>query len=171
MTSNKWNLPIKYQEKFEKLLSELENDSGEMFQLTINKFGVYSNENQIIGDFECRNLKIEVYECDPEYEELLGTYDSRDHLINKIKNINNKLAFSEIKESKNSSGSNIFIGKCIECGHENDVRHALCQNTQCVTDFRSVWNYIRVSSHNYDIYICHGGTFARCTNIGKYRFV
>lgn len=171
MTSNKTILPIKYQEKFENLLSELENESGEMYQITINKFGSISHCEQIIGDFASRNLKIEVYDCDPKFFELLGKYDSRNDLINKIKKLNNDIAFSEIIESTNDSGRNVIIGKCIKCGHNNHVSIALCQNKKCKMDFRSDWFYVEVSKYDYSIYICYGGRYAPCTTIAKYRFV
>lgn len=171
-------VPDHYKVQLEELLNNLEKETGQIYQFTVNQFGFYSNINMIIGDFTKRNLKIEVYEIDPEYSELLGIYNCREEFQNKIETLRCNEVFEEIKEIKWHKDDYIQIGKCKKCKSYNEgkkkyspnyIRADLCQN--CHADFRTKWWRVTISKNDYTIYTSEGGRMSICTMIGKYRFV
>jgi hypothetical protein len=172
-------LPEKYKLQFKNLLQEMEAETGELFQITIDKFNDIK-ANYVLGDFTTRNCKLEIYEILPEYNELIGTYDSREEFSSLLKKLRCKELFSETKLYDAPNGKIWLIGKCKKCNSyhnnvdgraPNVVDVTVCQN--CHHTLYSKWDKVRLSNNCDSIYIPNGrcGTFTLIDNIGKYRFV
>ena len=174
-------IPEPYLDRFQKLLNDLEEETGSMYQLTFHQFD--HSDNQILGEFKTRQLGIEVYETDPKYSKLLGIYNSREALEDHLDELHNNEIFSEIKVGGNNSHFT-HIGKCRKCGKFNDEKDKnnnhrpnyvtgrnndmICQ--QCHHSFDTIWSYLRISSYNSTIFI-NAGRYAECITVAKYRFV
>jgi hypothetical protein len=177
----KLNIPEKYANALQNILNEMEQETGNMYQFTVNCHGKLSNYDYVIGDFDDRNFKIEVYDMIPGYSELEGVYDTKDDVIKKMRELGCGDMFEETKDWKNSKGIKYTIGKCKKCHSYNEGvprtypnivdRDAVCQNKACSTFLRSKWNYLQLSKYDSDIYESHGGSVSVCEHKGRYRFV
>lgn len=172
-------IPEKYLNSLKSILEELELETGLMFQITIEQFGKsFSHNENVIGDFTKRKNRLEVFETEPDYDELLGIYESRDDIKKRIDNLRHNLLFSETKEYDEGGGYFITIGKCIKCnkyknkkGAQNYVLLDCCQN--CRHNWRdNKWNKISISNRDNIIYTIVGrsGRYNEIKTIAKYRF-
>lgn len=173
-------IPEEYIDAFKDLLNKLEKDTNNMFQITINKFDSdQSEKNCVIGDFETRIKKIEIYEIMPEYSELIGQYNSRCDVEEKIKKLRCDESFSETKIHNDGEYGEVIIGKCRKCNSYagkrkrmyNHIRMDICQN--CSANLRNKWHEITISKWDYKIYTRGGrvGSYSIINPIGKYRFI
>lgn len=175
------DIPEKYKELLSTVLNQMESETGNMYQFTVNKFGNPSNYNCIIGNFKNRNIKIEVYDTKPKYKELVDVYDSRVDLVNKIKNLRCNEIFEETKEISDNMGGTITIGKCKNCHsycenipyrYPNTITSSCCQNDECPKKILfSKWDDIYVSEWDGHIFQSSGGSLSICHDIGKYKFI
>lgn len=174
-------ISTKFEEKLLNLLNEMENETGELYEISIMKFD--SNEKkQIIGEIKKRQLTIEVYDMIDDYSELNGVYANYDDIEDKIAKMGYNEKYEELKEIE-YEGQKELIGKCRNCHKYNDesknynrkcpnfVRLFTCQTRGCNDDRESKWRMIRVSSSYTSIYKSGGGRFAELTPIGKYKFI
>lgn len=173
-------IPIKYKDILQKVLNEIESETGDMYQITINKFGNYSSDNFILGDFDSRAGSIvEVYDVDPEYKELEGIYYDLDTLKFKIKLLRGNELFHDFKEYTDTNGKTSIIGKCNQCNSYNEnnpTRYCnfidgICQNPNCsrVMQFPK-WEKVHIDKYGGTIYTANGGSLSICHNKGKWRY-
>jgi hypothetical protein len=180
----KAQIPDKYKEILNSILYEMEAETGEMYQFTIDTFGVASNYNTKLGKFEDRKKKIEIYGMVEAYTELNGVYDSRDEAIKKIEELRCNDLFEETKDRENKNGIVYKIGKCKKCHSYNEsdtdgnsrapnyIDINVCQTEGCDRgDFDSKWSHLEISKSDYDIYECFGGSLSICKTKGHYKFI
>ena len=176
--SNRVNIPEKYLDAFQKVINELESETGLMYQITINEFGKPMLDDKIIvGDFMERKKKLEVYETNQDYEEILGMYDSKSDLEARIHKLRCNELFFETKEI-DWGNSKMEVGKCRRCskyenkqGTPNATRADCCQN--CMMSFSTKWNKIDVSECDGKIHKIKGrcGPYNVIEPIAQYKFV
>jgi len=175
------NIPQKYKDLLQTLLNQMETETGNMYQFTVNKFGNPSNYNYIVGDFKNRNMKIEVYDMKLDYKLLEGIYDSRNDILKKIKELRSFEIYEETKEFIDNNGRKFIIGKCKYCHSYNEnvgnrcpnmIDSSCCQNSSCPKkSFYTIWDDLHVSEYDGDLYTASGGSISICHTKGKYRFV
>ena len=174
------DIPEKYKQQLNNLLNQMEDETNNMYQFTINTFGYASNQNCIIGDFKKRNSQIEIYNVEDQYKELVGVYNSRDDIKNKIQSLENNEVFEETKEWVNKQGTKFIIGKCKACHSYNEnvlnrfpnIVGSSCQNDNCRrSSFDTKWKNVQLSDFNNMIFVSAGGSMSRCYEIGKWKFV
>lgn len=155
MSHNKWEnwekemkqrseIPQKYKDMLQNVLNEMENETGNMYQFTINRFGNPSNYNCIVGEFKTRDMKVQVFDMDSDHKELEGIYDSVNQIENKLNELRKKE--SDIINEKKSA---IF-----SFGYAPNK-----------------WDGIRISQHDDRIYYAVGGSISICEPRGKYKFI
>ena len=177
--SNKINVPQKYLDEFQKILNELESETGLMYQIAINEFGKPMLDDKIIvGNFMERKKRIEVFEAKSDYNELLGTYDSKSDIEARIHKLKCDKFFSETKEIDWGNGK-MEVGKCRRCGKyenkqgtPNPTKGDCCQN--CGASFTlTKWYRISVSERDgkIDKIIGRCGPYNEIEMIAEYRFV
>lgn len=172
--------PKSYQKLLEDILNQLEAETGQLYQFTINKFGTANNENLVIGDFNSRPSRIEVYDMDPDYRGLQGIYNNKSEIENKILELRGDDLFEEMKDWTDHTSKVYKIGKCKQCHSYNEgvpnsfpnvnSLHGCCQNRSCLRRILSKWDDIHISQHNGNIYSA-SGSVSICNFKGKYRFV
>ena len=174
------NIPQKYKDLLQNVLNQMESETGDMYQFTVNKFGNPSNYNFIIGKFTNRNMKIQVYDMELEFKDLEGLYDSRDCVIAKIKEFRTADLFEETKESIGHNGQKYIIGKCKFCHSYNDkisnrmpntIGSNCCQNSSCHKSLFSKWDNLHIDSYSNTLYTSDGGSLSICDDVGKYKFI
>lgn len=164
MSNNNWEslekemrqrseIPQKYKDMLQNVLTQMESETGNMYQFTVNRFGNPSNYNCVVGEFKTRNKKVEVYEMDTDHKELEGIYDSINDIINKLSELRKSEAYVM---SEGVKATKSLLGAYYEYGmHQNNQK----------------WTGIRVSEHDDAIYYAAGGSLSICEPRGKYRFV
>ncbi|QKF94447.1 hypothetical protein QKU48_gp0989 [Fadolivirus algeromassiliense] len=177
-------IPQKYKDMLLNVLDCMELETGNMYQFTVHKFGNYSNQSCIIGNFNTRPHKIEVYDMDQEYKELEDIYDNREQIYHKIKLLNGSESFYDFKEHTDKYGRTYIIGKCKICHSYNDnvpnrcanSIDGICQNEEC-PDRKShkirfsKWSGMQLDNFNNHIYISSGGSVSVCHDKGKWRYI
>jgi hypothetical protein len=158
----KGDIPQKYKDLLQDVLNQMETETGNLYQFTVNKFGNPSNYNYVVGDFKNRKFKIEVYDMDPEYKELEGVYDSRNAVLETIEVLKN--LDSQDKNIKNSLDE-----KTEELLNSLNSRKHIME--KCYRMHLSKWNDLHVSEHDGSIYTAAGGSICICYTKGHYRFI
>lgn len=173
-------IPQKYKDALQTMLNTMESETGEMYQFTVNKFGCYSNYNCVIGNFNKRPHKIEIYNMDPNYQLLEGVYDDKEAVRKQIKILKGSESFYDFKDYTNQNGYTFTIGKCKSCHSYNENISntspnnidGICQNPQCKGSARfSIWNGVQLDHFTDDIYQSGGGSISICHTKGKWRYV
>lgn len=168
-------LPEKYLAMFEDILSKLQTETGEMYQLHINKFDDMSG-GLIIGAFKDIVRPIIIYDMQPGYEELNGTYASVSEAKKHVKELAARERFEETKTII-MNDEEVQLGKCKHCHSygENHLHKSsnhtyfdICQN--CLMHFSSKWDDMEVSVSTSEV-TKYSGQAARYTfydPVGKY---
>jgi hypothetical protein len=177
-------IPDKFRGAFQSLLDQMEQETGNLYQLKIDQFDylrTYSEPEYTIGDFTTRPFQIEIYDMKPEYKALEGLYNTRNDVINKIQELRCNDLFEEIKDWTDNRGYVYKIGKCKNCHSYNEdflnrspntISSNCCQNNACPNRwFNSKWNDVKISTNDTTIYTCDGGTLSICHMKGHYRFI
>jgi hypothetical protein len=171
------SVPPAYIEQLQTVLSQLESETGSMYQITLQQFG--HNGTHIVGNFDKRPNQIEVYNMDPLFQELNGVYQSKDEIVNKIKELRANDIFEETRQYINHLGHSYAIGKCKVCHSYNDyvgnsvpnhISSNCCQNRSCPQpSLHSKWDNVELSDGT--IYQHNGGSLSICHTKGYYKFI
>lgn len=81
------DLPKDYKNKFISLLDELEQKTGNLYQLDIQQFNV--TEKITLNEFSSRSCQVEVYNMIHPYQKLNGIYPNLSAVNEKIKQLHN----------------------------------------------------------------------------------
>ncbi len=174
------NIPPKFEEKLLNLINEMENETGELYEINVMKFNSNTN-GQKIGEIRKRQMKIKVYDMTEEYDELNGIYDNYEVIEDKIRKMKYYEIYEELK-TIDFRGKEQLIGKCKKCHKYNDdtnydrkcpnvVELLICQTPNCNKYMGLKWQCVIVSTQNNEIYKSGGGRYAECVRIGKYQFI
>lgn len=176
----KATIPQKYQDMLQNILDQMELETGNMYQFTINTFGLYSNYNTIIGNFN-RNNKIKVHNMKPGFEDLEGIYDNKSEIHKKIKLLKASEKYYDFKEHTDKCGKTSTIGKCKNCHSynddnpkrmPNDIDFGCCQNDQCTKRMHfSKWENLELDHYNNNIYQSSGGSISISHKIGYWQMI
>jgi hypothetical protein len=157
----KANIPQKYKDMLRNVLKLMEEETGNMYEFTVNTFGIHQQFNCIIGHFN-RMCKIKVSNMKPGYEELEGIYDNIGNVNMKIKMLCASETYYDFKEYVDKQGRSHTIGKCKVCHSYNDdnpkhspnyIDNSTCQSGECPIRF-SKWEEVHL---DMDAKIWHGG--------------
>jgi hypothetical protein len=146
----------KYESELQSLLNRFEFETGKRFEITLTEFGGHTPF--VIGDFHDRDLRVEVYDVDSGFEQLIDTYRDIKKLEKHICCLRAKEFFSECKEWKDpNDGKKYVIGKCKFCNSYNDDRTdgecpnvissdgSMCRTLKCTAKYNSTkWDRITV---------------------------
>ena len=152
-------IPQKYEQEFTRLLTELEQETGSMYELKIFKYGTYTDNQKIIGELSKRKFPVEVYDMEDKYKRLNGIYESTDAIKVKLfeLDIEDHRDFNTRIELAKQATS--IIGKIF--------------NATANESYESIWSEINVSTSDNVIWIS-GGDVSDMTImniIGKYKAV
>ncbi len=178
------DVPEKYQKMLKGIVDMMEHEMGQMYQITVNKFGDYHNVKCVVGGFESRNNKVLVYDMDAEHKELEGTYNNLREVEDKIKYLRGSEFFYDIKEFVDNrpggfTHSKFFIGKCKVCNSYNEdgspnFISGCCQNRDCTSCMNMAfckWDFMQVDKYKGNIYTSSGGSISVCHNKGKWKYL
>ena len=158
--TNIMNFPEYYKSKFILLLNELEQDTGNMYQLDIFQHDV--SGKIILNEFVKRSYKVEVFNMKESYKELNGIYDNLEAVESKIRQLHNI-------EIKLKSGT---YKTCRSCSEYDEN----CSNCQFVSEiFReSEWSELYVDKYHCIIFkTTHsvGSLGSLIESCGTYKFI
>jgi hypothetical protein len=177
----KFNLEAlpKYLEQLETIRKQIESEIGLPYQITLHQYGW--TQSYTIGDL-MRPPQMEIYDMDPEYVALNGTYHEKQERFewkytsveDKIKELKINDLFEEIKNYTDMWGDHYNIGKCRKChtyteGPQEFYSSSIsgtCQNPSCSHyKVNSKWNGIRIP--------CDRGIIqnSNMKTIGYYKFI
>ncbi len=145
------------QDILEACLKKLEHETGKKYQLTLNQFESYYVEynkyymtQYVMKSFKDYDNYI-IYNMDPEYRALEGTYDSYKKIKNKLK----YLILEYTKDYKFDPNINCIIWKCPKChlwGSKDRKNNwtqddraywtSICRN--CFERYTSIWNNVKI---------------------------
>lgn len=154
------DLPKDYKNKFISLLDELEQKTGNLYQLDIQQFNV--TEKITLNEFSSRSCQVEVYNMIHPYQKLNGIYPNLSAVNEKIKQLHN------MEKEKRQS---LFQ----PCRYETEY-NATCYNCQNATYFyheENEWTFIVVDKFTDNIYTKTGdiGMISMVKSCGTYRFI
>lgn len=188
------DIPQKYKERLQALLEEMEAETHDMYQFTINKFGNSTNYNYVVGEFKSRDKPIVIYGMKEGYEALEGGYATRNAAVQKLKELVANDRFEETNDWVRESDGHVFkLGKCRKCHSYNEnapeypvksgdstiqcrrfpntIESNVCQNIECGAHLESKWSDLTVSENDFTVYECGGGSLSVCKTKGLYKFV
>jgi len=174
------NIQPKYKEALQQLLNQMEKETGNMYQITVNKFGNYHDCACIIGEFKKRELMLRVFDMDPEYKALEGIYLSKADIDKKLQELREQEMYEETKHYTDNIGIIETIGKCKRCHSYNEnvpgrcpnfTNLNICQNKDCCWSLYSHWDNIHADDFRGTIYQDNGGSLSVCFTRGKYEFI
>lgn len=179
----KATIPQKYQDMLQSILEQMESETGNMYQITINTFGIHSNYNTMIGNFNRKSYKIKVHNMKPGLEELEGIYNDKNEVYKKIKMFRASERYYDFKEYTDKRGKTYTIGKCKHChsynennsnnSGPNNIDNRCCQNDKCVKKIHfSIWDNLELD-HNTDTIWDNGGGGGICVyhKMGKWQMI
>jgi hypothetical protein len=179
-------------DEIEALRDRLEVLTGEMYKITIDRYGTSVlqsiNEGHLVV-LEGKNkseLPVEVYDMEPNFKELEARYDNYGAMWKKISELRHRDVFIETKICDDQTNSYFYgkvIGKCGGCNSYgklycnsyakgtsyNIISNDICQN--CSKWFESKWSSVKIFNTGPDIYTGGGGRMSILTPIGKYKFI
>ena len=177
----KANIPQKYKDMLQNILELMEKETGNMYQFTVNTFGVQNHYNCIIGNFN-RNYKIKICEMKSGYEELEGIYNNKKEIYDKVKMLRANERYYDFKEYTDKRGKTYTIGKCKHCNSYNEnnptmsannIDNSCCQNDKCTKKIHfSKWDNIQLD-HNTNQIWDNGGGGGICEwhELGKWEMI
>ena len=178
MTNNQYiktSIPDKYATEFINMINKMEEETGNMYELTVKQFGSMSNYNVTLCSFENRNNYV-IFDMKDKYKDLEGNYTS-------IKEIKDKIELFKYPTFENIFIKNKIIEswecpKCNTYGFDeigmdtnnmcNFVGNLLCQNCEYYNS--SIWEGVIIGVQEGKIYAGGGGSISVFTNIGKIKF-
>lgn len=146
--SKQIDLPKDCKDLIQQILDYIETETGEMHEIKISRFGHYEQHSLVIGDFEKRTNKIEVYEMEEEYKELIGIYDSKNDVRAKI----TQLMINDVCEARKQAKID-------------------CETKNCHSYYNSKWNNMMLDHYTGWIFISSGGSDNECYDKGKFRLI
>lgn len=172
-------VPVEFEQRFNRLIEDLENATGKMYELKVHEYGANTDHN--IKSFSKRD-GYRVYSTAPGYEALEGTYKTLKDLKKKIE----ELHCSEVTEGYGtgssatykletktvvphwSKGKEKVVFVCPKCTKfENNYISPYYMNcSNCGTHFTSKWSGVTVGLRLGDIYKSGGGSISICTTLG-----
>lgn len=179
--SEKAKIPQKYEDMLQNVLEQMEAETGNMYQFTVNTFGIHPQYNTIIGNFN-RDYKIQVCNMKKGYEELEGIYNNKSEVYKRVRMLRAMEYYYDFKEYTDKYGKTYTIGKCKICNSYNEnvpnrspnnIDNSCCQNDQCSKKVRfSKWDNIELDHHTDKIWDNGGGGgIFECHELGKWKMI
>jgi len=171
----------KYKDMLQNILEQMEKETGKMYKITVNTFGIHYNYNCVIGGFN-REYKIQVCEMKPEYKELEGIYNNKNEIYQKVRMLKANERYYDFKEYTDKYGKTYTIGKCKRCHSYNEniptmsannIENSCCQNDKCVKRIHfTKWDNIELDQYTDQIWDNGGGgSISVCHKLGKWKMI
>ena len=162
------DLPQKYLKLLDHTRKYLETHTNNLYQIELYQFG--TKDRIVLGNFESRELKIQVSQMEKNYEELNGMYNNIDDIRKTItQNILNDVC-EEFKEGT-IDNQKYIIGKCKRC-HTYDNKPRQINKFHCkkcsLNSYGSKWSRVQVDSVQGMIYVMENN---KCVVIGRMNFL
>jgi hypothetical protein len=105
---NSIDIPNKFKERLERIINDLEYETGNNYQIAVNQFGFHENQCCLVREFRKRK-NIIVYDMVEDYKGLEGIYETFDDIYaSKLDIYMDKLIGNIYKKDQFSDQ---FIGK------------------------------------------------------------
>jgi hypothetical protein len=149
-------LPLKYLISLKNFLTELQTETGDLYQVHISKYGDMSG-GLTVNAFKDNTWALVIYDMNPDFEELNGSYASLEEVRQRITELNSNDKWADIK-TVITDGEVKQIGKCKQCHSYNEniphkcpnyISSDVCQN--CSKWFKSKWDSIDISDSTPEI--------------------
>jgi|SRR5579872_51704 len=111
-------LPEKYRTSLEALLTVLQIETGHLYQMHISKYGDLTG-GLTINAFKDNPRALAIYDMDPEFTELNGSYVSLGDVRQRIAELDSNDKWTDIKTIK-INDEDKQIGKCSHCKSYNE---------------------------------------------------
>lgn len=138
-------IPQEFEDELKALHNRMEQKTGNIYTLTVHKYGNPGNSTFVIGDIKSRNLKIEVKMNLPELEHLNGVYNNIDSAQEIFSNLGRK-EMDDLYANRANWPKPNAMPKQIYCN-------------------------LTISKGTPKIYTHAGGSLSICHNVGSYKFV
>jgi hypothetical protein len=119
-------LPQYYKDKLNSILTMLEEETGDMYQFEVRKFGIKDDAKYFVGKFTQREGKIEICDVFPSYYvgvnhdillKLIGVYDNLKEVNDRISKLREEHDIHSFIELSNDS-NDVYVrcgGSLPEC--------------------------------------------------------
>ncbi len=158
--------------------NKLETKTGTKYQIIVHQHGTHTQQNLIIKSYEKRSQYL-IYDMDPQYCALEGTYENYQQIKDKLQSLlqelvenyeidpNDGKCFWKCPQCHKWDGSERQDG--YQCGRNSGLdNHSCCQN--CSWYFDSIWGDVKINLDSGNIYQCSGGSLYVLHPIGKIKF-